>query len=422
MIGTALLLVVVASALALLALLAVGFIVLRRHAALPDDGRFDGVKDLATTEKMRLKLGRAPVLHGFFRGRSALVRWRTNPERTELSVATTCRVLEVRAASDDTSRKAVAGAIRRTGDHAFDEAVVVRGKDAPAALALLDQETRARLRETAAGTLTLEAGDVGVRTDGLALDPAGIVQTLTWLSALADRLETLATQSVPARLAAMAGSDRVPGVRRRVMEILVETYGNTEFAAEAARRAIGDPDSGVRAQAAPLGESGLADEALAAAVRDEQAPEKDRREALARAAAVLDRDDILLLYEYAISSRIPALQRDGISGFARLRHGAGVERLARLPQETKDELTLADLAEALTQIAGPGAETALVSLLELPMPSVQALAARGLGKIGSPAAIARLQPIASLVVGPPEVRESAANAIAAIRTRHPGAA
>ena len=53
---------------------------------------------------------------------------------------------------------------------------------------------------------------------------------------------------------------------------------------------------------------------------------------------------------------------------------------------------------------------------------MQLLAARGLGKIGSPDAIGRLQPIASRVVGQPDVREAAANAISGIRTRHPGIA
>lgn len=407
---------------ALVALLAVAVLVLRRRGP-PDDGRFDALRALAAKEGMRIEIARRASMKGSFRGRSASVRWESKPERTELSVATTCRALDVRAAADDKAWKAVgAGAIRRTGDHTFDEAVVVRGKDVPALLALLDQDTRGRLRDPAAGSITIEAGEVRIRVAALELEPAAIVEKLTRLSGLADRLESLEMQSVPARLAGMAGSDGIPGVRRRVMEILVENFAGTEFAAEAARRAIGDPDSGVRAQAAPLGESDLADEALAAAVRDEHAPEKNRREALARAAAVLDRDDIIRLYEVALSSRIPALQRDAISGFARLRHGAGVERLARLPQETADELTLTDLADALTEIAGPGAETALVSMLVLPIPAVQARAARGLGKIGSPASLARLQPIAALVLGPPEVRESAANAIAAIRTRHPGAA
>jgi HEAT repeat protein len=229
-------------------------------------------------------------------------------------------------------------------------------------------------------------------------------------------------QPVPARLAAIAGSDRVPGVRRRALEIVSEKYGKTAYAAEAARRALADPDSGVRAQAAPLESNGAADDAVAAGVRDEHASEKDRRDALARAAAVLDRDEMIALYDVAMSSKLPALQRDGISGFARLRHGPGIPRLAKLSKETDDELTLTDLADALAAIAGPGAEEALLAMLDIAMPPVQVEAARGLAKIGSPSAIARLKPMAAVVIGPPDVREAAADAIAAIRTRYPGAA
>lgn len=415
MIGGVLLLGVVASAIALAAVLVIAFVVLRR--GVPDDGRFDAVKQLAAAEGMKLSVGRTTVMSGPFRGRTVHVRWKASPERTEISVVTPVRSLDARAAAD--AGKAVT---LRTGDPGFDESVAVRGKDTAALLALLDDETRTRLRELIADGGSVDPGAVHLRTGSHALVPMTLAEMLTRVTSFAQKLEALEAMEVPARLASIAGGDPVAGMRRRATEILVEKYKSTAFAAEAARRAIADPDSGVRAQAAPLGESGAADGALAAAVRDERASEKDRRDALARAAAVLDRDDIIALYEVALASRIPALQRDGITGFARLRHGAGVSRLAALIGESDDEEVLVELADALARIAGPGAEGALVTMLDRAEPAVATAAAAGLGKIGSPSSLARLKPIAAQVIGSPELRESAANAIAAIRTRHPDVA
>lgn len=414
MIGGLLLLGVIASAIGLAVLVFVAVVVLRRGP--PDDGRFDPVRQLAASEGMKLTVGRAAALSGLFRGRHVHVKWKANPERTEIVVATGVRTLDARSTTDGAKSVTL-----RTGDPGFDETIAVRGKDTPSLLALLDDSMRAALRELIAQGGGVEPGAVLMRMPSHVLAPMALAEALERASAFAQRLESLEKIEVPARLATIAGGDPVAGMRRRATEILVEKYRSTAYAAEAARRAIADPDSGVRAQAAPLGESSAGGSALAAAVRDERASEKERRDALARAAAMLDRDDMIALYEVALSSRIPALQRDGIKGFGRLRHGQGIARLARLPAETQDEDVLVDLADALARIAGPGAESALASMLDLDNPVVQTAAAHGLGEIGSPASIARLKPIASQAIDSPELRESAADAIAAIRTRHPGA-
>ena len=410
MIGGMVVLALLAGALTLAGLLAT---VLWLFVKRPGDGAREIARQLAGAENLRLSQFPSTVVRGPYRNRKARVRF--GREEIELAVSTTVRFLDVRPATPD----ATAGSTR-TGDTVFDEQVAVHGADPAEALALLDGDTRLRLRDLVAERVTIEHGEIRGRADVNRADSLELRDALGRLAAIADGLEASASRAIPARLAEIAGSDPVAPVRRRALEIISERFGKTAYAAEAARRALADADSGVRAQAAPMG-SGSGD-ALESAVRDDRAPEKDRRDALARAAAVLDRDEMIALYETALRSNSPALQRDAISGFSRLRHGACIPLLVALSRATADEATLATIADALANIAGPGAEDALLSLLEREVPAVQILSARGLGKIGSPSAIARIHPIASRVVGQPDVREEAANAISQIRTRHPGAA
>ena len=411
MIGGMLVLALLATAVTLVASAAAALWVFLKR---PGDGTRQVARQLAESEHLRLSRFPATVARGSFRGRKVRVTFRR--DEIDVAVATTCRFLEVRPA---TLATAGSGATR-TGDTVFDEQVNVRGTDPAELLAILDGDTRLRLRHLVAERVTIEHGEIRGRADTNRADALELREHLARLAGIAEGLEASASRAVPARLAEIAGSDPVAPVRRRALEIISERFGTTAFAAEAARRALADADSGVRAQAAPMG-SGSGD-ALESAVRDEKAPEKDRRDALARAGAVLDRDEMVSLYEAAVASNSPALQRDAISGFARLRHGACIPLLVARAQTSDDEATLATIADALANIAGPGAEDALLSLLEREIPAVQILAARGLGRIGSPASIARIQPIASRVVGQPDVREEAANAISQIRTRHPGAA
>lgn len=410
MIGSLFILATLASAAALVfAVGAAAWLLLRRGGS----GTLEVARQLAAAEHLKLSRFPATLVRGTFRGRKVRVRF--GSADVELAVATTCRI-EARLANASTG--ATAGAIR-TGDGTFDEQVFVRGPDPAELLALLDGDTRLRLRDLFAERVTIEHGEVRGRADSSRADALELSERLARLAAIAEGLEAAGSRSVPARLAEIAGGDPVASVRRRALEIISERFGSTAYAGEAARRALADADSGVRAQAAPMG-SGSGD-ALESAVRDASAPEKDRRDALSRAGAVLDRDEMVALYEAALRSDVPALQRDAISGFSRLRHGACIPLLVKLSGSTDDESTLATIADALANIAGPGSESGLLSLVEMEVPAVQILAARGLGRIGSPASINRLRPISLRVLGNPEVREAAANAISQIRTRHPGA-
>lgn len=310
----------------------------------------------------------------------------------------------------------------RTDDHAFDEAVELSAQDDVALTAMLDAATREAILRLCAIPGSIRPTGLQMRLHGISTAET-LRSSLDLLLSFADGLEERAARPVPERLAEIASKDPAPGIRRRCLELLSERYANTAFAAEAARRAIADADSGVRAQAAPIeAHSKGAGAELMAIVGNESLPEKERRDALARASAVLDRDEILGLYDFALGAGTPAMQRDAIGGFARLKSRDGIARMAELANPRVEDETLVALAEALAKIGGDGAQPVLLSLLAIESPVVQVAASKALGRIGSPDAIEALSPISLEPLGHPDAKAAASDAIAAIRTRHPGAA
>lgn len=394
------------------------FLAMRRARASrgPD---FDGWRAVAAQRGLRQ---RGVRLEGRIGERTVSVVLGRDGGKQSTTIVLTARPGFGATSKSDPGHLLPPGRKMRSEDHAFDELVEVFTQDDAALAAMLDAPTRERVRQVCETPGTIRPTDLRLRLPGFCRDAEVLLRSLDDLLALADELERRAARSVPERLAEIASKDPAPGIRRRCLGLLTERFANTAFAAEAARRAIGDSDSGVRAQAAPIEAlSKGAGAELMAIVGNEALPENERRDALSRASAVLDRDEILGLYDFALGAGTPAMQRDAIGGFARLKARDGISRMAEVATSGAEDETLVALAEALAKIGGDEAQPVLVSLLAIESPDVRAAAAKALGRIGSPAAIEALRPLSLEPLGHPDAKAAASDAIAAIRTRHPGA-
>ncbi|MCC6619889.1 MAG: HEAT repeat domain-containing protein [Deltaproteobacteria bacterium] len=266
------------------------------------------------------------------------------------------------------------------GDPTFDGAVKVKG-DASAALALLDAETRDALRQAVADGWILADGAWRHVSHGVSSVYEHVKRGLELA-----RLVRSASGDVPARLAARAVDEPLPGVRGRALELLLAEHRHAPTSAPAFEAATMDvPENRL------IVARGLPDLAsLLALARGDRQPESIRVGALdalvERVADVMGegRASTVALVEGWMTSATPALRR------------AAARALGRLPTENAEALLVAALADTDDD--------------------VQLEAVRALGAIGTVAAVPALVPLRERLLGS-ELKSAAQAATLAIRAR-----
>ena len=256
------------------------------------------------------------------------------------------------------------------GDPSFDAEYYVQG-EAPLALAILDPETRRRLagllrgrvavegREPAEVDASLSDGvlEVRVKESGFSSNRERIPDILPAVLDVARRL--VAPKDVAERIAENVWREAEPGARLRAVLTLAREYFPHPVTRATLLEARDDASEEVRLRAAmALGEEG--------------------RETLVDLVERADTGD---------SSAARAIEALG----ERLSAEAAEAALRRALGEAGRPQTALACLEALGRMGRPEAEGLLLEALRSEAPSVQAAAARALGRVGTVAAVAALR-------------------------------
>ena len=316
------------------------------------------------------------------------------------------------------AQKAFRGPDVETGDAEFDRSVLVWGH--PVLLsALLDAETRRRVRWFVESGGRVRGGAIVRAVDREISDPGGLVELVRETLALAGRLVDPADPVT--RLVANAAADPVAEVRLRNLERLVERFGGRPETQAAVREALHDVDARVRVWAAArLGDEGRAvllehahagcpdDEVVVTAVRGlgPALPVEDALDLLDRA-----RDDGRVVVEAA-----------AIEALGRLAHPAARARLVGLLRAGEGRFTAIEAARALAAGGDPAVETHLLAALARGDEGLREVAVEALGRLGTVAAVAPLRAVAADHPFDVALRRAVGAAIAAIQERATGAA
>ena len=272
------------------------------------------------------------------------------------------------------------------GDPAFDAEIAVASSEPLVARALLDANTRARVRGLFGAGFPVRVGggtlEATLRREvGAPFRPD--METLRALLELAHRLEPFTRPEKP--LVRIVRADPLASVRAAALRALLESAPEHPKTREALRAAVRDKDPSIRLRAALAhGDEGLP--ALTALAVDAEIDDAISAEAVA-----------------ALGTRFP-LEAAVMA----------VRRAARGERVRTGEAAVAVLAEG----GDPSAEPALVAALAVAEPSLAAAAAKALGRCGGVGAIPDLAR-AEEASGP--VRRAAREAIALIQSRLTGA-
>lgn len=305
----------------------------------------------------------------------------------------------------------------RIGDRAFDDDVAVYGQR-EVLVAVLDTPTRTAVRQALAAGTTVENGRILRELPGLVTDPQVLVGTGRELLALARALAT--PRNVAGKLAANAGRDPEPAVRKRNLEVLLESFAESPETGEAMRQALDDADPAIRLMAARfLGDDGRP--ALLALAGDPSVPQE-----LAVAALESLREGAELASLAAILDAAAATGRGKVAcaaaaALGRLRNPeAGAVLAPHLA--SPDRVLAAAAARALGESGDTSHTAALVAALAPGKGDLQVAAAEALARVGPVEAVAALH--AAVAADPLDLglRRAAAAAIAAIQARLVGAA
>jgi hypothetical protein len=303
------------------------------------------------------------------------------------------------------------------GDPAFDSDLTVRASSSGcAALALLDAETRARLRAVfgagypvtvAFGTLSADLVKHVGRPQHFTLE------TMQALLALGHRLEP--PSDAEARLARIAAGDPLCAVRAKALCTLTEVASLHPQTREALRAGARDPEPTIRLQAAKaLGAAG--EPVLQALAVDDGVDDVPGAEAIAALGARFTIQDARLVLARSVEAGHARTAQAALSvvaqgGSSEVPGIAAVLSLARAP------LALA-ASEALAAIGGPSVEAPLVEALAAPQPVVAAAAAHALARCGGVGAVPALKEAEGRGG---DVGRAARTALGAIQSRLTGA-
>jgi len=302
------------------------------------------------------------------------------------------------------------------GDVGFDDEFIVNGPHT-FVRAVLDADTRGRLRALlATADLKVQGGRLlgDVRGPVWGAHEVQVGRTVSLLLEAARRLQR--PPDLVARLAHNARHDPVVNVRLANLLTLVGEYPEHPATEPALLAATADESDTVRVRAAiALGERGRATLLdIACSTLDDDAG--------ARAVTALNEhlasDSASDVLHRALRLRQVQTARACLAALAR-RGGDAVGLVVKVMRVEKGELAIA-AAEALAATGSPDSEAHLIVALARDIPELRIAAARGLGRVGSAAAVAPLKE-AEAHAREADFSRAARQAIAEIQARLPGA-
>ncbi|MBI3270427.1 MAG: HEAT repeat domain-containing protein [Planctomycetes bacterium] len=302
-----------------------------------------------------------------------------------------------------------------TGHRSFDKEVHASGPEA-LVVALLDDAMRRDLR-----TLILQDGG-RVENGTLQAEFQSLFQTSSWIVREVRRLLALAGRlsrpgPIPKRLVSNARTDRLPGVRRRNLELLLTIYAEEPEAAKACREVVEqelDPMMRLRA-GRWLKEEGWP--ALEKLTTEKEAPEQVRLDAFHDLVGALPAAKRTEFLERAVGLPAGAVRTAALGGLLHL-HERDLEWLIRHALEL-DGAAAARAAVALGSRGSERAEPPLISLLLSSEAPVRLAAMAALGEVGTASAVEPLRRAAveAPLLGGGELRAAAEAAVKRIQGR-----
>ncbi|HYG63253.1 MAG TPA: HEAT repeat domain-containing protein [Thermoanaerobaculia bacterium] len=295
----------------------------------------------------------------------------------------------------------------KTGDEKFDDAFVIKGPQ-PFVRALLDASTRRMLMEAKIeGWVELVDGEL--RLD---FREAKLAHVLGLFRDLGSRFAD--QQELPRRLLENVRHDPEAGVRLQNLLVLIREYPGDPSTVRALHVGTKDSNPEVRLRAA-------------------QALGAEGRDVLQELAKGLKEDAVSAQAVTALGLALPLERLQSILGGARQKRmtetaraclealailgGAAVGTLVKVLDDDSSELA-ATAARGLGKIGDPAAEPPLLAALERDNPDLQEAAAEALGRVGSAAAVLPLQEAADRSSA---LHDAALQAIAGIQERLQGA-
>ena len=306
------------------------------------------------------------------------------------------------------------------GDKSFDDDFEVNGPHT-FVRALLDGPTRRLLQALLLEMdLELDRGQLyGAlpMTTSWELHEHALARMLSLMLDVGRRLER--PRDLVQRLADNARLDPSPEDRLQNLLTLVREFPEQPVTDDALVAACTDASDWIRVRAATaLGERGRAT-LLEVAGRD---PPDDV--ASAQAIVVLGKrlapERVSEILGRALRSRQPGMVRACLAALGQGGGGEAVGLMAKVMGVEKGELAIA-AADALAQTASPDAEAHLIAALTRDIPELRIAAARGLGRVGSAAAILPLKEAEARHAGESGFSRAARQAIAQIQERLTGA-
>ncbi|MCU0290660.1 MAG: HEAT repeat domain-containing protein [Thermoanaerobaculaceae bacterium] len=304
-----------------------------------------------------------------------------------------------------------------TGDEDFDRAVLVEGN--PVLLsALLDVDTRRRLRWLVGVGLRVEGGRVVLGHDAYTDDSRSLASRATELLELAGRL--VEPPGLVNLLAHNACQDPLRGVRWLCFQRLIERFPRHEATLATARELLRDANREVQLAAARhLGEEGIP----TLMELTDLAGSDDYLAAMAVAAlgAKLPLERATRLLEVAYARRSMGLAGAVVEALGATGSATAASWLTQILRGGNGELAML-AARALGTNIKLAAEPALCAVLSHPEPERRLAAAEALGSVGTTASIPLLRALSEAGASNHELRQAAVAAIAAIQERLTGAA
>lgn len=305
----------------------------------------------------------------------------------------------------------------RTGDRVFDREVAVHGEP-EVLVATLDEPTRAAVRQALEAGVTVEGGRIECELSPAVPDPRTLVRTGHELLGLARRLAT--PHNVPGKLAANAGRDPEPAVRRRNLEVLFESFADRPETATAAHRALEDVDPDVRLLAGRfLGFEGHP--TLLALAAGSGVPEPTAVAALDALGGAPSIEQLAAVLDRTAAAGRFLVARVAAAALGRC-HARRVGTAIVAHLTSPDAALAAAVATAMGASGDPSCATPLAVALGSPAGDVRVAAAEALAAVGSVDSVVPLRQAVGehpLDLG---LRRAALGAIAAIQARLTGAA
>ena len=293
-----------------------------------------------------------------------------------------------------------------TGDESFDDGVTVGG-DAAIVSALLDVETRKRVREMVALGVEVDNSFVKAQRTCLGMGPRKLVREGAEAIETAlgfAHLLSIQGPEIPGRLARNAANDPLPAVRELCLRTLGSFYPAHQECLRQHQASLEEESPGMRLLAAAflIQSPGIDSERLAAAARvlveiarTNVLSEETRVRAIEGLASPPGAADTVRVLAEPLIEELLAQGRGAplvaaIGTLAKLNLRSHIPRLAELTTNADFPVNLA-IAKAMGELGGPQAQEVLLllveTLVELKEKKIVSHAAEALGEVGDAQAV-----------------------------------